>query len=469
MFAKRIVRLVGAVALAAITFVTGCVTPLGPGYRFAARQSEISGVATDPPHVHVRISDSLENAGNRNLSFLDISPPMQLPFSVTHLAIRIAGGEEQPLVAATSDSGPMARLHFDPPWAQRQAREITFEYDVPVTRNTSFAAAGTNGFYLVDPMAFPNWTPPPGVFAKGEARALGERLLVTAPADWLVLAPGGDQRKTLVGGAVRHEFRISGGDFSSYVIAGKYHELRIQTSSRPVVFWTFNPLNAAVVQATAERLANAVAADEYVFGTLPGKERIIRVIEAPSDASPSSDANGDIRASSFPGGVLLDPADVVQGSRNEHAMEMMENMLVRSWLGWRVQPRPDSRLARGAARFAELLSAEARDRGEGRQRMVTRTIAAYDGDSSSSAPQQVLRAERAFLFLVALQDIAGDEKFARAMRHIMEAMVGQEVGDEELRAALEAETRRDLAGTFRTWTGDRGLPAEFRARYAAKQ
>jgi hypothetical protein len=55
------------------------------------------------------------------------------------------------------------------------------------------------------------------------------------------------------------------------------------------------------------------------------------------------------------------------------------------------------------------------------------------------------------------------------MRHIMHAMAGQEVGDEELRAALEQETRSDLAGTFRTWLGDAALPVDFRARYTARQ
>jgi hypothetical protein len=420
----------------------------------------------------VRISDALENVGNRALSSLEVAAPVSSGFAVTHWAVRVGDKQEQ-VVSADSDSISTVRVRFDPPWPQLEAREVIFDYDVSAVSGASLSAAGVNGFYLVDPVAFPGWSPPPGPFSMGELRALDERLNVTVPSDWLVLAPGSGQRKALAAGLVRHEFRTggapSGGDnVPPFVIAGRFQESRIPTSGRTVVFWTFDPLDAEVARAAAERVAKAMAADEDVFGHLSGSEQIIRVIEAPGETALKSVSEEGVRASSFPGGVLLNREAFAQGLGNDHVVAAVEDELVHSWLGWRVHPRPDSQLARGAERFAELLAAEAGSGDAARQSLVAETIAAYDRDSSSAASPRG-RAERAFLFLAALQDLAGKEKFARAMRHIMQAMAGQEVGDEELRSALEEETRSDLAGTFRTWLGDAALPSDFRARYAAKR
>jgi hypothetical protein len=380
--------------------------------------------------------------------------------------------------AADSNSIPTVRVRFDPPWPQLEARDVVFDYDVSAASGASLSAAGANGFFLVDPKAFPEWSAPPGPFAKGELRALDERLNVTVPSDWFVLAPGPGPRKVLAAGLVRHGFRFGGTHTGSdnvrpFVIAGRFQELRISTSGRTVVFWTLNPLDAAVAKTAAERFAKAVAADEGVFGPFPANEQMIRVIEAPGETRDEgalkSGSEGGVRAFSFPGGVLLNRAAFTQGLGNDHVVATVEDELVHAWLGWRVHPRRDSQLARGAERFAELLAAEAGGGDAARRSVVAETIAAYDRDSSSSAPPRDLRVERAFLFLVALQDLAGKEKFARGMHHIVQALAGQEVGDEELRAALEEETHSDLAGTFRIWLGDAALPPDFRAHYAAKR
>jgi aminopeptidase N len=46
-------------------------------------------------------------------------------------------------------------------------------------------------------------------------------------------------------------------------------------------------------------------------------------------------------------------------------------------------------------------------------------------------------------------------------------MAGREIGSDELRSAMEAETGQNLAPLFHAWLDRPGIPADFRARYAA--
>jgi len=105
------------------------------------RRSEVSGLAADREHVHVQISDTLESVDNGNLSFLDVTLPSVSWFSVAHLEVRIAKGEQHPLDGAT-DSGPHSRVGFDPPWPAEQMRTVVFDYDVGALSASAFAAAG---------------------------------------------------------------------------------------------------------------------------------------------------------------------------------------------------------------------------------------------------------------------------------------------------------------------------------------
>ncbi len=86
-----------------------------------------------------------------------------------------------------------------------------------------------------------------------------------------------------------------------------------------------------------------------------------------------------------------------------------------------------------------------------------------------------LRAERistgyrAALFFVALEDLCGRGNLRAAFEQIVRVRGGNEVADEELRAAVEAASQRDLAEMFRTWLNHPGIPEDFRARYSRPQ
>ena len=140
--------------------------PLGPGYRFGSRYYEVSSVTAEPSHVHVRISDSLENVGNRDLSFLDVNAPFSSGFAGTRLTVRVADEKAQ-IFGGGNDSIPAIRVRFDPRWRRLEARDVTFDYDAGAVSSASFSAAGTNGFYLVDPRRFPNGPRRSGRFLRG--------------------------------------------------------------------------------------------------------------------------------------------------------------------------------------------------------------------------------------------------------------------------------------------------------------
>lgn len=189
----------------------------------------------------------------------------------------------------------------------------------------------------------------------------------------------------------------------------------------------------------------------------------------------------DIAAASFPEGVLFDHRAVALGFASDPVLELADYELARTWFGWHARPQADAELllGRGMALCASVLAAEARRGPAVRRQQIEQLIATYDrtGPGAEEKPglgpaagytREEVRSKsyQAALFLLSLEDIAGAEKFDRAMRRILTDMAGQEIGSEELRSAIEAETGQNLAAEFHAWLDHQGIPADFRARYA---
>ena len=75
---------------------------------------------------------------------------------------------------------------------------------------------------------------------------------------------------------------------------------------------------------------------------------------------------------------------------------------------------------------------------------------------------------KAELFLLALEAQCGKEKLRRALAWMVRSLRGKPVDYEDLRSALEAETRQNLSEFFRVWLNHPGIPGDFRARYEEK-
>ena len=474
--------------LALIVFsasLLGCTVPLGPGFNQPYRSVDVTATSIEPPHIHVQVADRLENDGDRSLSYLDVVLPGGPSFGTRNVSATV-GGHSVSIVRVTREAGPSLRIPFNPPWPQKQGREIDFTYDLePAPVGRGVVAAASDGFYLADPNVFPSWQPPVGPFARSSLRATTEELDITVPADFHVLAGGrelGTQRR---GEFVVRRFQTLGAEFPPYLIAGRYQEKRVDTGPGAAIFWTRDPLDEETARAAAERLTSTFALYQNLFGRVMTNPFPIHIVETSADLAPIIVVTPNISATSFPGGVLLDQRAVALGIASGSVLDLADYELARTWFGWHVRARPevDLLLGRGMALFAAVHANEAR-RGSNatRPQQIARLIATYDGlgpgahEKPGFGPvvgytraQMSANSYKGALFLFSLEDIAGEEKLHRAVRRVLAAMAGQEIGSDEFRSALEAESGRNLAGEFHAWSDRPGIPPEFRARYSAVQ
>jgi hypothetical protein len=487
-----------------IFFAVGCVQPLGPGFHFAARQTEIRPAADAPGTLHIRVVDHLENAGDRTLESLEVRLPEGPTFGTQNLSVSIEGRDVSPERSSVIDRR-MVRASFDPPWDPKQPREVVTEWDLtPKSAARGSVGIAPEGFYIADATALPIWQTPAGVFSVGATDPAGEMLTVFAPADFRVLAPGKvlKRPKKIPGSLVPQSFRIRPDeDFLPYVVAGRYQESAIRERQTAVNCWTFRPIDSAAMKIAAARLAASMHALSDFFGPASKGKISIHVVESPVDLpmefgnpqdlqadgvsasseTPSARANLAIGGNSFPEGVLLDSRAIALGVADESVLQLAEYELARTWFGWRVRPTPEAQIlmGRGVGLFALVVAAEARGPDQ-RRRMIASLLERYDR-TRATAPDQRLMEEppfgysraqrissgyRAALFLVELEDVCGHDRMRAAFREIVRARAGDEAGYQELRASAESASGRDLAGLFRRWLIQPGVPDEFRGRYA---
>jgi len=474
-------RIFFPVALGACIFLAaGCVQPLGPGYQFADRQAEILVSAAAPGRIHFHVADELENAGDRPLRSLEVRLPEGPVFGAQNLRVVIEGAEVSPQRSSGTDVRLM-RAPFDPPWEQNEKRKVVTEWDlVPEASARGTIVASPDGFFVADETALPLWQTPNGVFARGGTNPDKELLTVFAPPDFRVLAPGKPLKRTPDGNYVVQRFLIDPEtDSLPYVVAGRYEEKVLQPRQGEVQFWTFHPLDVRAAQSAAERLSSSMKALTEYFGSASKGKAAVRIAEAPSELPAEFGAPGDTGGASFPEGALLDPRAFGQGIASEAVLQVAEYELARTWFGWRVRPRPEAQIlmGRGVGLFGLVIAAESRGQSE-RRRMVASLIERYD-ESRAAAPDKRLmepptgysRAERistgfrAVLFFVALEDLCGHDSLRTALRDIISSRSSSDTGYEELRAAAESASGKDLAEMFRKWLVQAGIPDDFRAQY----
>jgi aminopeptidase N len=82
-----------------------------------------------------------------------------------------------------------------------------------------------------------------------------------------------------------------------------------------------------------------------------------------------------------------------------------------------------------------------------------------------SRAERISTGYRAGLFFVALEDLCGHDNLRTALRDILHDRAESDTGYEELRAAAESASGKDLAEMFRKWLVEPGIPQEFRSRY----
>jgi aminopeptidase N len=351
---------------------------------------------------------------------------------------------------------------------------------LPSSSERGTIVASADGFFVADETALPLWQTPLGLFARGGTIPDKEILIVFAPADFRILAPGKPFKRAADGNQIAQRFSMDSADvFLTYVVAGRYQEKVIQSREGDVRFWTFRPVDGAAAQTAAERLSSSMKTLGEFFGPASEGKPSVRIAEAPTELPAEFGGAGDPGATSFPEGVLLDPRAFEQGLASEPVLQLAEYELARTWFGWRVRPRPEAQIlmGRGVGVFSLVIAAEGRGQGE-RRGMVASLLDRYDEARAAAPdkrligpPESLSRAERistgyrAALFLVALEDLCGHDNLRTAFRDILRTRGTSDTGYEELRAAAESVSGKDFAEMFRMWLDQPGVPADFRARY----
>jgi hypothetical protein len=472
------ISLVTAVGLSAFVAV-GCVHPLGPGFHFDDRQAEIRVSGGAPGTLHFLVNDELQNAGDRPLHSLEVRLPDGPARGVQSLRVRIEGAQVSPARSSPADARRV-RVPFDPEWKQNDARKIVTEWDLsPGASPRGTIGASADGFFVADETALPLWQTPPGVFTRGGENPDKMILKVYVPPDFRVLAPGKLLKPGRDGNQSVRRFAVDPKhDFLPYVVAGRYQEKIMESRQGSVRFWTLHPLDESAAQTAADRLSASVKILAEYFSA-DAEKPTVRIAESPVELPAEFSAPGDLGGGSFPQGALLDSRAFQQGLAGESALQLAEYELARTWFGWRVRPRPEAQIlmGRGMGVFGLVIAAEGRGP-EQRRAMILSLIDRYD-QARAIAPDKRLmeppvgysRAERistgyrGALFIVALEDLCGRDSLREALRDVVHDRAGSDTGYEELRAAAESASGKDLAEMFRAWLIQPGIPDDFRARY----
>ena len=159
----------------------------------------------------------------------------------------------------------------------------------------------------------------------------------------------------------------------------------------------------------------------------------------------------------------------------------MKHALAHDWFGEQIYPAPFAALGlgEGLPAYATIVIDEASNGEAARRRRIAEYLRAYDeasgkaveiplGIAKMSDPpeQRAISLAKAPLFFIALEDESGETPVREGLKRVVTVLRGQEVGYNEIRSAIEEASKKDLAGTFRTWLYEKGIPKDFRSKYA---
>ncbi len=466
-------------ATAPLLLLSACAVPLAPGYRVERQQVEVRYLAS-PAHLRIRATYRLRNIGNADLNFIEATLPDEQAFGRQNLRTQVEGRDVS--LQPTGEAGaPSVRVPFDPPWPQKQRRNLVFEYDLAPTLPGHAAVAVNDGsFHIRHAAAFPVLRSPKGVFAKGGEQPHEIDLVVQAPADFRVFASGRQQHSRRRGGEAEQRFRIPEKGEEPFVVAGRYQEQQIRASGDAFVFWTLEPLPADPAQVAGARLAAALQTFRAAFGPLWKSPPPVRVIETPARLTRRAAGSRDAAGVALSAGALLNRQAFALGVSSDAFLDLVEHELAHTWFGQVTAPRPevDPALGEGLAEYAAVVAAEARGGEAARRSRAALLLRWFDESCKQAQDKPLLRLEpsdpfeqRVFgyskgaLFFLALEDRYGKENVRRALAHLVRSLRGSRFGFAELRSALELETKQNLGDFFRLWLDQTGIPADVRNRY----
>lgn len=456
--------------------------PLGPGFYVHKEELEVRFLPGDPPRLEVLASFELENSGNAPLVSLDALLPAEQLFGRTDLRVTVAGREVASEPLPPRESTPpfeARRIPIAPAWPEKERRMVTIAYRL-TARSEHEARIGmeANSFFVRRRGWYPLLKPPPGLFAKGGDRPKVWELRVHVPGTYLVHASGAPRGLRRHTSETEHRFRIAAEDFAPFVVAGEFRETRVKVSGVEARYWTHQPLPENSLAVLLRQLAASARFFEASFGPRARHPKAIHVVESAA-LTLSQENPAGVAAASLPEAAIIHPSVREQDASHASTLHVAELMLAGTWFSHvsEVENEEDTPLTLGMSFYAARLAAEQRSDAEPRGAYLARLIRAYDQavarEGATAAAEQTPHGSphplseriKAILFLFALEEHCGPEALRSGTRRMVQALRGSAYGYAELRAALEAESRRDLGEIFRQWLNRPNLPADFRSRH----
>jgi len=460
-----------------------CDVPLVPGYQILRESREVRFVPGESPALHIRGDFKLENTGNGDLTFIDVTLPEEAAFGRRNLRLELNGHEVAPASIPPEyrqDRPNAVRVPFDPPWKHKAAVQFTIEYDLASPQDPGpRITLGQSDFHLGSRGWFPALEPPKHVFSPYPRRPKTTAYTVRVPSNFLVLARGTPKGRKKAGGQTEYRFVLRQDDLPPFVVGGSYVQTPVNAPADSATFWTLEPLAGDSRQAAAD-ITQTWTILVNDFGPIDPNISTPHVVESPELRGHNNrDDSGPVVAS-FPGGVLVNPAALALGIGSQPFLDMVAHSLAHNWFGDEMYPAPDAAvgLGEGLPEYATIVVDEARNGPSARRMRIEKYLTEYDEARKNAAErplgitmlsdpagQQQIALAKAPLFFVALEDYCGAAAMRNGLKHMVEVLRGQEVSYDSLRSALEESSGKNLAELFRVWLNNDGIPADFRSRY----
>lgn len=463
---------------------TGCAVSLGPGYEVTKQQIEVQFLpgsnASPEPVIRLNAVYQLRNTGNQPLASIEVRLPGRRRF---HYTDPQALWDKTALVFESSPENPRDTLFtFPQPWKVSHSHTLRLSADFrpanPGEDNLSFSS---DAFFLPAQGWSPELLPSRGIFAGGGVPPKAWNLTVRVPSDFLVHMSGQPSHHSAKHSRDSNEQVLVAvqqlKDPYPFVIAGRYKTAKLEAGDETINLWTRSAQDPNAFRDAAGALVRAIRAYNATFGTRLRDSRQLFIVECPvvpgcftsaasnyapfvygPDEKPSAEMASwdtgmvDIRAGPSVVGAAAAPA------------------LAASWLGYDQNPGffeqtpPLSALPA----FAAARGREAVEGSQVRAETIRRALHSIPDRTGSNSKQPesdaVLRA-KSFLFFYALQDLYGQDAFNRALSHMLDARRGGGFDLDDLIAAFEEESHKNVAEFVREWMKHPGVPEEFRARY----
>ena len=464
-----------ALMLCAVFWLAACATPLGPGYIVEHQEIRVSFNPKPAPVIHVAAEYHLKNAGNQDLSSLDVRLPGRR-FHPAGLAISWDGA------AITRDVAPdnprIAQLRFPQTWTIGASHTLQFSYDISSADNSEGSLGfSADAFYL----PAENWTPElpqaRGVFGFGGVPPKKWELVVDVPQGFLVHAGSGKERQSSEKSATQFRFAQAASDLNPFVIAGRYRETRQELPRHQTIrIWSRAELDSSQKGQASDSLSRTLAAYESLFGVRGKSGAPLWIVECPAYAGCFTHRGSGYLAllngeNAEPGAEMVSNDTVVVDSKisRVNAEALLAPALAESWLGYGQNPGfyqqepPMSALPAFSAALAREISS-----GPGvRSAIIGRALAQIPAQSTIESNQQpsVTRAKSLLLFY-ALRDRVGPDVFQKALQHMLVARRGRGFDVTDLISSIEQESHQSVGVFVRQWIKRPGIPEEFRLKYS---